>query len=143
MVERTLERARLWEVQTPQVVRPELLARGYELVEAEGLEVTDDVSIVEALGEPVKITKGSYENIKVCMCLLCVCVCVCLLCVCVCVCVCACVCVCVCACVCACACECTADTGGCARLPRRRTSPSPRSCSTRGRPRPPWRPEAA
>lgn len=32
---------------------------------AKGLEVTDDVSIVEHLGEPVRITKGSYENLKV------------------------------------------------------------------------------
>ena len=31
----------------------------------EGLEVTDDVSIIEALGKPVQITAGSYTNIKV------------------------------------------------------------------------------
>ena len=27
--------------------------------------MTDDVSIVEALGRPVKVTRGSYTNIKV------------------------------------------------------------------------------
>lgn len=31
----------------------------------EGLEVTDDVSIVEYLNAPVKITQGSYTNLKV------------------------------------------------------------------------------
>lgn len=31
----------------------------------EGLEVTDDVSIVEYLKHPVYITEGSYTNIKV------------------------------------------------------------------------------
>lgn len=31
----------------------------------EGLEVTDDVSIVEHLNHPVYITEGSYTNIKV------------------------------------------------------------------------------
>lgn len=31
----------------------------------EGVEVTDDVSIVEHLGHPVYITEGSYTNIKV------------------------------------------------------------------------------
>jgi len=31
----------------------------------EGLEVTDDVSIVEHLKHPVFITEGSYTNIKV------------------------------------------------------------------------------
>ena len=30
-----------------------------------GLEVTDDVSIIEALGKPVKITAGAYTNLKV------------------------------------------------------------------------------
>ena len=31
---------------------------------AENLEVTDDVSVIEALGKPVKLTKGEYTNIK-------------------------------------------------------------------------------
>jgi 2-C-methyl-D-erythritol 4-phosphate cytidylyltransferase len=47
-----------------QVIRPELLRRGFQLVQERGLEVTDDVSIVEALGEPVLITPGSYTNLK-------------------------------------------------------------------------------
>ncbi|KVI01704.1 4-diphosphocytidyl-2C-methyl-D-erythritol synthase [Cynara cardunculus var. scolymus] len=49
-VVKTLDRKTLWEMQTPQV---------------EGLEVTDDVSIVEHLKHPVYITEGSYTNIKV------------------------------------------------------------------------------
>lgn len=64
-VVKTLKRAVLWEVQTPQVIRPQLLKRGFEIVARDGLEVTDDVSIVEAIGEPVIITPGSYTNIKV------------------------------------------------------------------------------
>lgn len=50
---------------TVQVMRPLLLRAGFELVQSKGLEVTDDVSIIEALGEPVQITAGSYTNIKV------------------------------------------------------------------------------
>ncbi|KAL4441538.1 hypothetical protein ABPG77_002042 [Micractinium sp. CCAP 211/92] len=65
MVVKTLKRAALWEVQTPQVIRPALLREGFELVQREQLEVTDDVSIIEALGKPVRITSGSYTNIKV------------------------------------------------------------------------------
>ncbi|KAJ4952239.1 hypothetical protein NE237_029071 [Protea cynaroides] len=64
-VVRTLNRKTLWEMQTPQVIKPELLREGFELVNREGLEVTDDVSIVENLKHPVFITKGSYTNIKV------------------------------------------------------------------------------
>jgi 2-C-methyl-D-erythritol 4-phosphate cytidylyltransferase len=48
-----------------QVIRPELLTAGFRLVQQQSLEVTDDVSIIEALGKPVKITYGSYSNIKV------------------------------------------------------------------------------
>ncbi|KAH7576088.1 hypothetical protein JRO89_XS02G0288300 [Xanthoceras sorbifolium] len=64
-VVRTLDRKTLWEMQTPQVIKPELLKKGFELVNREGLEVTDDVSIVEHLKHPVYITEGSYTNIKV------------------------------------------------------------------------------
>jgi 2-C-methyl-D-erythritol 4-phosphate cytidylyltransferase len=63
-VSRTLERSTLWEIQTPQVIRPQLLRDGFEKVDAENLEVTDDVSIVELLGEPVKLTMGEYTNLK-------------------------------------------------------------------------------
>ena len=64
-VARTLVRARLWEVQTPQVIEPELLRKGFAFAIERGLEVTDDVSVVELLGETVRITQGSYTNIKV------------------------------------------------------------------------------
>jgi len=63
-VSQTLERSKLWEIQTPQVVRPKVLLEGFRRVAKEGWEVTDDVSIVERMGEPVKLTQGSYENFK-------------------------------------------------------------------------------
>ncbi|KAE8789946.1 2-C-methyl-D-erythritol 4-phosphate cytidylyltransferase, chloroplastic-like [Hordeum vulgare] len=64
-VVKTLDRKTLWEMQTPQVMKPNLLRDGFELVKRDGLEVTDDVSIVEYLKHPVYITEGSYTNIKV------------------------------------------------------------------------------
>lgn len=65
MVVKTLVRSVLWEVQTPQVIEPKMLMEGFELVKKDNLEVTDDVSIIEAMGKPVRITKGCYTNIKV------------------------------------------------------------------------------
>mmetsp|Transcript_1638 Transcript_1638/g.4921 ORF Transcript_1638/g.4921 Transcript_1638/m.4921 type:complete len:282 (-) Transcript_1638:198-1043(-) len=62
---RTIERKRLWEVQTPQVVEKQLLIDGFSNVIKNNLEVTDDVSIIEQLGKPVKITVGQYTNIKI------------------------------------------------------------------------------
>jgi len=64
-VQRTIPRARLWEVHTPQVVKVEALLRGFDKVARDNLEVTDDVSIIEALGEPVKLTLGEYTNLKI------------------------------------------------------------------------------
>lgn len=64
-VAKTLDRSLLWEMQTPQVVKPSLLRQGFDLARSSSLEVTDDVSLVEHLSLPVRITTGSYENLKV------------------------------------------------------------------------------
>lgn len=64
-VQRTIERSRLWEVHTPQVIRIESLLKGFKKVAEENLEVTDDVSVIEQLGEPVKLTRGEYTNLKI------------------------------------------------------------------------------
>ena len=64
-VNKTIPRSTLWEVHTPQIVKIETLKRGFQKVAEENLEVTDDVSIVEMLGETVKITKGEYTNLKI------------------------------------------------------------------------------
>ena len=61
---RTVPRSKLWEVHTPQVITKPLLLKGFEKVKRENLEVTDDVSVVEALGLPVKLSLGQYTNIK-------------------------------------------------------------------------------
>lgn len=61
----TPKRKLLWEAHTPQVIRSDLLRKGFEKAEKEDLEVTDDVSLVELLGEKVKLTEGEYTNIKV------------------------------------------------------------------------------
>jgi 2-C-methyl-D-erythritol 4-phosphate cytidylyltransferase len=61
----TPNRANLWEIQTPQVVRLSLLKEGFAYAEKHHLTVTDDVSLVELLGKPVKVVEGSHANIKV------------------------------------------------------------------------------
>jgi 2-C-methyl-D-erythritol 4-phosphate cytidylyltransferase len=58
----TPPRQNLWAVQTPQVFRADIILRAYQ--KAEG-EVTDDASLVEALGNRVKLYMGAYANIKI------------------------------------------------------------------------------
>ncbi len=64
-VQKTLDRARLWAVQTPQVFRYEILRRAYERAREEGFRATDDASLVERYGGTVKILMGSHRNIKI------------------------------------------------------------------------------
>lgn len=57
----TVDRAALWGVQTPQAFRMDLLLEAYAALQG---EVTDDASVVEALGRPVKIVPGDPRNLK-------------------------------------------------------------------------------
>ncbi len=65
VVTRTLDRSRLWAVQTPQVFRRAAL----EAVLAQPDDVlaaaTDDASLVEAAGGVVRVVEASRENLKV------------------------------------------------------------------------------
>lgn len=65
MVADTPNRKTMWEAHTPQVIRSDLLRKGFQSAIEKSLEVTDDVSLVEHLGEPVKLTEGEYTNLKV------------------------------------------------------------------------------
>lgn len=69
----TPKRSLVWQVQTPQcflysVIMPaytRLMEKEQELLE-QGVAITDDAMVVELLtGERVKLTQGSYENIKI------------------------------------------------------------------------------
>ena len=55
-------RTSLWAAQTPQSFAIDLLRRAHLEI---GRDVTDDAAMVEAMGRPVKIFMGSYDNIKV------------------------------------------------------------------------------
>ena len=58
----TVDRRDLWEAQTPQVFRKELLLRAYARA---GGRATDDAALVEALGQPVCIVRGDPRNVKI------------------------------------------------------------------------------
>lgn len=60
----TPDRSSMWAVQTPQVFEKALYKRAMDNAVSNGLSVTDDCSMVEAIGEPVRIIRGEYSNIK-------------------------------------------------------------------------------
>jgi 2-C-methyl-D-erythritol 4-phosphate cytidylyltransferase len=63
LVERTLKRDKLWEIQTPQVFRKNLVLQAYRKYAAS--KVTDEAALIEKTGRPVKLVPGSYANIKI------------------------------------------------------------------------------
>lgn len=61
----TLERKKLWQVQTPQTFKYEIMKEAFGKAYADGFYGTDDAALVERLGYKVKIVEGSYQNIKI------------------------------------------------------------------------------
>jgi 2-C-methyl-D-erythritol 4-phosphate cytidylyltransferase len=64
-VESTLMREHLVLAQTPQVFRTDLLKEAFESARKDEYYGTDESSLVERLGYPVAIVRGSERNIKI------------------------------------------------------------------------------
>jgi 2-C-methyl-D-erythritol 4-phosphate cytidylyltransferase len=62
---RTVDRSRLWAVQTPQAFRVEVIRRALSAVREQGLQVTDDTAACELIDQPVKLVPGTAPNPKV------------------------------------------------------------------------------
>ena len=65
LIERTLDRSRLWAVQTPQTFRVEVIRRALSAVRQKGLLVTDDTAACELIGQPVQLVLSTQPNPKV------------------------------------------------------------------------------
>lgn len=68
LIQRTIDRRRIWRAQTPQAFRYDLLMRANQAARAAGLPsalTTDDSLLVEQLGLPVAVVEGSPNNIKI------------------------------------------------------------------------------
>ncbi len=65
VVRHTLERNRLWAIQTPQAFPVKALKRAYEEASKHRMYGTDDATLIERTGGTVRVIMGSYENIKI------------------------------------------------------------------------------
>jgi 2-C-methyl-D-erythritol 4-phosphate cytidylyltransferase len=65
IIETTLSRENIWLAQTPQAFQYDLILKAHETARRDGYVGTDDASLVERLGEDVKIINGSRFNIKI------------------------------------------------------------------------------
>ncbi len=64
VVDETMPREGLWEAQTPQVFRRQVILEAYQKLTAD-LEPTDDAQVVEATGFPVALVESDLTNLKV------------------------------------------------------------------------------
>ena len=64
LVVRTLDRNRLWAVQTPQTFRVEIIRRALAEVRQRQLLVTDDTAACELIGQPVRLVESATPNPK-------------------------------------------------------------------------------
>jgi len=64
-VQRTLDRKRIYQAQTPQAFRYEIIKAAYDRAYAEGYAATDDSQLVERAGHRVSVVEGSPINIKI------------------------------------------------------------------------------
>ena len=63
---KTVDRAGLYEAQTPQVFQASLLKRAYQnLKNLDQAKISDDSQLVEAMGEKVTIVEADSSNIKI------------------------------------------------------------------------------
>jgi 2-C-methyl-D-erythritol 4-phosphate cytidylyltransferase len=64
-VMKTLDRCRLWAIQTPQTFKYDLIMKAHLYARDNSIQATDDAFLIEQIGHKVKLIMGSYENIKI------------------------------------------------------------------------------
>lgn len=65
LIVQTPSRETLWAVQTPQTFQHSRILKAYQEGIKNNLQATDDAMMVEALGYPIKMIQGRYDNIKI------------------------------------------------------------------------------
>ena len=65
IISRTLDRSKLWSVQTPQSFRVEVIRRAISEARKRNLILTDDTAACELIGQPVRLVPGASPNPKV------------------------------------------------------------------------------
>jgi len=65
IISRTVDRSKLWSVQTPQTFRVEVIRCAISAAREKNLVLTDDTAACELIGQPVQLVKSATPNPKV------------------------------------------------------------------------------
>ncbi|WP_299981790.1 2-C-methyl-D-erythritol 4-phosphate cytidylyltransferase [uncultured Pseudoteredinibacter sp.] len=64
-IQQTIDRRALWQAQTPQMFRFELLRESLQNALAQNVAITDEASAIEWAGQVAKVVPGPSDNIKI------------------------------------------------------------------------------
>jgi 2-C-methyl-D-erythritol 4-phosphate cytidylyltransferase len=67
VIQSTLDRDFIWQAQTPQAFDRLLLAEALAKAKNDGFVGTDEATLIERLGHPIRIVPGAPENVKITM----------------------------------------------------------------------------
>jgi 2-C-methyl-D-erythritol 4-phosphate cytidylyltransferase len=65
IISRTVDRSKLWSVQTPQTFRVAVIRRAISTAREKNLVLTDDTAACELIGQPVRLVPSATPNPKV------------------------------------------------------------------------------
>ena len=65
MIADTLDRRKLYSIQTPQIFRRDIYVKGINFARDNELDFTDDCQLAEAGGAKINLTLSDYRNIKI------------------------------------------------------------------------------
>ncbi len=65
LIEKTVDRTSIWQAQTPQAAKRELLELAFVAAGRQQFVGTDEASLLEAAGIPVRMVEGSVRNLKI------------------------------------------------------------------------------
>lgn len=63
IIEKTLDRSVLYNTQTPQAFKYNLILNAHNILQ--GQNFTDDAGMIEKMGNPIHILEGDYSNLKI------------------------------------------------------------------------------
>jgi 2-C-methyl-D-erythritol 4-phosphate cytidylyltransferase len=66
-ISKTIDRSKLWSVQTPQAFRVSVIRKAISTARERGLNLTDDTAACEVIGQAVKLVESNQPNPKVTM----------------------------------------------------------------------------
>ncbi len=64
-INKTMDRSKLWTVQTPQTFKIDLLRQAFDHIQKNDITVTDEASAVELISDEVRLVETTEPNIKI------------------------------------------------------------------------------